>query len=497
MIQLPVRLLKIIIVLYLLLPNLLFQAFWFRTEIAFATITGLLLSFYFYIKPQYREEKTIIGLTYAHVIILAIFALFLVVLSGMAGFSYQTNDYVGHNSKFYDLTTNPWPIYFEGADTFGCYYWGFYLVPALIGKLTGQLSVTAIFLWTYFGVLLGITMAFILLKKSVTKLVLFLIIGGIGHTVKVVFGLLTGIGFARPDVFIEVWNLLNQLLWAPNQLIPTLLLVSLLYYEGILQRNILSCFFPLTLVLIWSVFPSLIMSLIALFTFLYFGEYQKFFGIGWAVFLQKIVLPGLVCLPVLVYFLSSSGAPISGFLWTYNPIKPVISDYIICVILDIVFLWIIWKYLVDNRKEVPNSYFYGLLFFIPVFALYRFGFANDLLVRGTMPVFMILFYAIFRGNPAVDLYQNGTIKPKFKLLIAGLIILCLVGPLSFFYRSLTNNILVNKLADKQIFTPYPYDKYPNTYEAVKSHHSDAEGAQYLGNKKSAYWQYLSKKNGTF
>jgi hypothetical protein len=494
MLQLPLRLLKIFIVLYLLVPNLLFQTFWFRTELAIFSWIASVASFYFYIRAQFRSEKEVVSLSYTHILLLAGLTLFLVVVSGTGGISYQTNDYVGHNSKFYDLTTNPWPIYFEGADTFGCYYWGFYLVPAFIGKVTGHLSVTSIFLWTYLGVFGGITMAFIILKRSMVRLGLLFVIGGIGHTVKVVLGVITGAGFLRPDVFIEVWNLFNQLLWAPNQLIPSLMLVSLIYYEGIINRNIISCFFPLTLALIWSVFPSVTMSLVAFLIFIFYGEYKSLFKIGWLAFFQKILIPGLVCLPVLVYFLSSSGVPIQGFLWTFAPLQPVISDYIICVILDVFLLYVIWKFLVANNKEVPDLYFYGLLFFIPVFALYRLGFANDLLVRGTMPLFMILFFAILRGNLPLGLYQNGRMKTKFRILIAGLMILCLTGPMSFLYRSLTNNIVVNEISNQPKFIPYAYDKYPDTYEAVKNHHSGAEGAQYLGNKKSAYWKYISKKD---
>jgi hypothetical protein len=493
MLHLPLRLLKVFIVLYLLVPNLLFQTFWFRTELAIFSLVASVASFYFYTKAEFRNEKKVVSLSYPHVILLAVLALFLVVVSGIGGLTYQTNDYVGHNSKFYDLTTNTWPIYFEGADTFGCYYWGFYLVPALIGKLTGHLSITSIFLWTYLGVLGGITMAFIILKKSMIRLCLLFVIGGIGHTVKVVLGVMTGAGFLRPDVFIEVWNLFNQLLWAPNQLIPSLMLVSLIYYEGIINRNILSCFFPLSLVLIWAVFPSVTMSLIAFLIFMFYGEYKRIFRIGWPAFFQKILIPGLVSLPVLVYFLSSSGVPIQGFLWTFAPLQPVISDYIICVILDVFLLYVIWKFLVDNSKEVPDLYFYGLLFFIPVFALYRLGFANDLLVRGTMPLFMILFFAILRGNLSFRLYQNSRIKTAPRILIAGLVILCLTGPMSFLYRSLTNNVVVNEILNQQKFIPYSYDKYPDTYEAVKNHHSDAEGSQYLGNKKSPYWRYISKK----
>lgn len=493
MIQLPTRTLRILLVCYLLLPNLLFHAFWFRPAVAFASATGLILSCFFYVRTSFRQKSTVISLTIFDILLLVVLSLFLVVFSGITGFSYQTNDHVGHNSKFYDLSKNAWPIYFKEADTFGCYYWGFYLVPGWVGQVTGQVSETAIFIWTYLGIFQGVTWVYVLVKKSTLKLFLFFFIGGIGHTVKVLFGILAGVGFTHPIVFIEVWNMLNQLLWAPNQFIPSLLLVSLIYSEGVLTRNLLSCFFPLSLVLIWSVFPSVTMAIIFLFSFFCFGEYRQFFKIGWVVFLEKVAVPLLACLPVIFYFLASSGNSIHGFIWTFDPINSIIMDYIVCVLLDIILLGLVWKYLMNNRKEVFDLYFYGLLVTVLVLGLFRLGYANDWLVRGTMPVFMFLFYAILRGNLTFGIFTGGSANYKFRVLFSGIVLLCMVGPFSYFYRAAKNNVLLNQISGSQLFVPYPYDKYPNTFQAVQQHHSMAEASQYLGNKESVYWQYLSGK----
>ena len=493
MVHLPVRKLTVFIVLYLLLPNLLFQTFWFRMELAVLMVTGLIISFFFYITNEISQEKRIVGFSYIQIFFLIIFAFFLTVLSGVGGFSYQTNDFVGHNSKFFDLSNNPWPIYFDGADTFGCYYWGYYLVPSMIGKLTGGVSETAIFLWTYIGLLAGITMAFIVLENNMGRLVLLFVIGGIGHTIKVIFGIVTGLGFAHPIVFIEVWNLLNQLLWAPNQLIPILMITSLIYFKGIINRNITACFFPLTLILIWSVFPTLTLSLTSLLIFVFFGFFKNLRKIKPAVFVTAIGVPVLCSLPILNYFLASAGIPIRGFIWNFQPLNPILTDYAICVFLDILALWFIWKHLIVNRSEVPDSYFYVLLGLILIFSLYRFGFANDWLVRGTMPIFIILFFAVLRGNLSFLRRGKSNANQGLKFAFAGLTVLCLVGPFSYLYRASQNNVIRNIIAGQQLFHAYPYNKYKNIFEAIKEHHGDPEAAQYLGNKESRYWISLSNR----
>ncbi|SEI54688.1 hypothetical protein SAMN04487995_1285 [Dyadobacter koreensis] len=492
-VYLPVRILTVFIVFYLLLPNLLFQTFWFRMELAVPMVTGLVVSFYFYLNNEISGETRIVYFSYIQIFFLIIFAFFLTVISGVGGFSYQTNDFVGHNSKFFDLSNNPWPIYFDGADTFGCYYWGYYLVPSVIGKLTGGVSETAIFLWTYTGVLAGITMAFIVLKNNMGRLVLLFAIGGIGHTIKVIFGIVAGVGFTHPIVFIEVWNLLNQLMWAPNQLIPILMIASLVYYKGVVNRDITTCLFPLTLILIWSVFPTITLSLTSLLIFIFFGFFKNLKKINLTIFITSVAVPVFCSLPVLNYFLASAGIPIRGFIWTFQPLSPILMDYSICVFLDILALWFVWKHLIVNRCEVPDLYFYGLLGIILIFALYRFGFANDWLVRGTMPVFMILFFAILRGNLSFSEQGRSAANRGLKFAFTGLMLLCLAGPFSYLYRASQNNVIRNAIAGQQLFHAYPYNKYKNIFEAIKEHHGDPEAAQYLGNKQSNYWISLSNR----
>ena len=149
--------------------------------------------------------------------------------------------------------------------------------------------------------------------------------------------------------------------------------------------------------------------------------------------------------------------------------------------------------MIVNRCEVPDLYFYGLLGIILIFALYRFGFANDWLVRGTMPVFMILFFAILRGNLSFSEQGRSAANRGLKFAFAGLMLLCLAGPFSYLYRASQNNVIRNAIAGQELFHAYPYNKYKNIFEAIKEHHGDPEAAQYLGNKQSNYWISLSNR----
>ncbi len=92
-------------------------------------------------------------------IVLAI--LLWVLLSGIGGFWYQSSDHPWRNQVFLNLVNYSWPVH-DGEGHILCYFWGFWVLPALVAKLTGvYLAGYAMqVLWAAVGIWLGMRLIF-------------------------------------------------------------------------------------------------------------------------------------------------------------------------------------------------------------------------------------------------------------------------------------------------------------------------------------------------
>ena len=170
-----------IVYLYLALPIVIFMLTWVQPVIgmpsALLIVGALLLAVR---NKDYCEECTFSRRTVLISIIIAFVWCF---FAGQGGFWYQSKDHIWRNAVFRDLIYNPWPVVFEKHDVLLNYYIGYWLVPALIGKiglfLTQSQTVTwliariALLLWST----ISVTICFLLLSdilkcKSAKKLII-------------------------------------------------------------------------------------------------------------------------------------------------------------------------------------------------------------------------------------------------------------------------------------------------------------------------------------
>ena len=147
--------LRLLSISYLLLPNLLFAVYWFRWEVSCLILAGYFYFSWLEIKGYISDNEKIL-FTLRDIIFIGIIALSWTLLTGTGGFFRQSSDFWGHNTKFYDLTKNDWPIYFKEVNTYACYYFSYYLVPSFFSKIIGFLSPALIILWTFAGFFAGL-----------------------------------------------------------------------------------------------------------------------------------------------------------------------------------------------------------------------------------------------------------------------------------------------------------------------------------------------------
>ncbi|NIJ53161.1 hypothetical protein [Dyadobacter arcticus] len=473
---------------YLLLPNIIFSLGWFRLPVSICLVIGLIFMF---VKGYERRKDLDTVLTTKDIIRISVISLLIVAFSGIGGFCFQAFDYWAHNSKYYTLYNQSWPILFKGNGQYACHYFGFFLVPALISKGLGELSGIALYLWAAIGLCLGICWIFIFTGKSYLSFVFFLSLGGVGHVSKVILLHAIGLNYHVPPFFTEIWPVLYQTQWAPNQLIPVIIVSCILFNDFSYSKRPENSFLAVIAVFIWGIFPSIIFVFI--FSVLLFVRYRSNLRALLAPrVMLNVILPSLLFIPTFFYFLAGSSSVVMGFIWQFNPLNEIAFHYFFGVVVDLAVLYGIVMILGLHKSEYRNVIHFLFVILILI-SFVRMGKWNDWFLRGSTPILTLLslfilqrFSAWIRERP--DWYMMKMAFPVLVILVMGLIV-----PVSHITRALRQNILTQTLFPDQVqFSPYPYNKFEDFYQMGKSVYSEQEANQFLGRKGSFYEIYLSR-----
>ena len=149
--------------IYIVLPFLIFTAFWLNIYAAVAFtgigIASLVLAMREIDPLQFvrLHRKTVFWVLFT--------VLILVFFSGIGSYTYQNEDHPYRNALFNDLVNKPWPVmyhvegfeghFLNGKTTIMTYYLGYYLPAGLVGKVFGMGGAHFfLFFWTVLGTLL-------------------------------------------------------------------------------------------------------------------------------------------------------------------------------------------------------------------------------------------------------------------------------------------------------------------------------------------------------
>ncbi|MCE7071223.1 MULTISPECIES: hypothetical protein [Dyadobacter] len=473
---------------YLLLPNLIFSLGWFRLPLSVMLALAIICIFVY----NYRLEKNNLAeLSSKQLVQISVISLLIIAFSGIGGFCFQAFDYWAHNSKYYTLFNHSWPVLFKANGRYACHYFGFFLVPALISKMLGELSGIALYLWASLGLFLGFCWIFIFTGKSYLSLVLFLSLGGIGHLVKVVTLRLIGLNYHVPPFFTEIWPVLYQAQWAPNQLIPIIIVSSILFHDYVYLKKPERSFLAVIAIFIWGIFPSIVFVIIfSMLILLRYGRDIKAFFQRQV--LIDILVPGLIFIPTFFYFLSGKSSVIAGFIWQFNPLNEIAFHYFFGVVIDLgVLIGIV--FILNLHKNINRDIIVALFTLLILISLVRMGKWNDWFLRGNTPVLTLLSLFILQGFSTWIKEHPHWYKQKVAYPLMIFLLLGLVVPMSQIRRALQENVVTSMLfPDKVKFTPYPYNQFEDFYELGLSIYSQQEANQFLGQKGSIYELYLAR-----
>ncbi|TLV01433.1 hypothetical protein [Dyadobacter luticola] len=479
---------------YLCLPNLLFFFYWTS---GFVRISGLVLCLfilYTISKDQrFSDEKVF---TWRDMLVIGGFSLILTCVSGISGLCYQTFDYWCHNTKFYELFKYDWPIRIPDDGPVIAYYYGFYLVPALYSKMIGSISEGAIFLWSYLGLLLGVSWLYLSLHRSIFFVFIVLGVGDLPHVLKSIFFKLFGYLYEFGDFGVEAWSNFENLLWVPNQVIPTLIIGGMLFHTLKKRIDLETMVLPVALSFWWAVFPAFTSGLlIGILIVVQWLRNNETFNLRRVVL--DVMLPCLCCLPILILYLSHEKAPISGFLWQFPDHMPSrVLEYFINIGLNILVFYLAFRFIKGSgTSRIPALPFFLILLFITVFPIYRIGKVNDFLFRGLMPLLIVAGLYLYEGisdQNGLNAFFQRAKKAPLLFILALLLASSSLITVGRIVRAASVNVATHRIAPDQVsFQPIPYDAYPNIYEVLKAKWSQMEADQYLGKKDSLYELFIA------
>lgn len=260
---------------------------------------------------------------------ISLILLFWVAVSGIGGIAFQNEDHAWRNAMFEMLVEEKWPVIrtvtVDGiAQTRGySYYMGFWLIPALAGKLFGlQSGYYFQILWAYIGILLFYYGICILRGKiEIWPLLVFIFFSG----ADIVGWYLSGISLSEiePTQHLEWWTQFQftsttaQLFWVFNQAIPAWLVTVLLC----LQRDNRCIALLLAVSAISCILPVIGMVPICLYR-MFAGDYgEKRFRASWwkrlagdSITVENVLCGGVVGILSCLFLLRAPGGEGNGVL---------------------------------------------------------------------------------------------------------------------------------------------------------------------------------------
>ena len=491
-----IYLLRCISIGYLLLPNLIFFIYWTRTSIAFFGV--LLLGFLFIEVVRNKDFSKSEVLDQRSLITLLVVTLLATLISGVSGICFQTLDHWAHNTKLYELFISDWPQRIPLKGPVVSYYYGYYVVPVLISKLAGQIREDVIFVWSYLGFFLGLTWVYLALNKKMVFVILALSVGDTPRFIKSVLSYIAGPLYTQSAFAIEPWSNFENLLWVPNQVIPTMIIAGMFVFVLRNKLNVEYMVLPVALAFWWAVFPSVtsgtVIAIVVLRKWLF--KHDK---LDWSGTAKLVILPFIACLPVLLFYLSHKNMPASGFIWQFSgDITSRFVEYGVNIGLNLVIFTLVYFYYKRYSKNfLPMFPIFVTLCVIMFFPLYRIGKLNDFLFRGMMPCLLIAGIYIFHPLAQTANYQRSWAvikKTPYSVIIILLLVLSSTIAVARIYRAITINQATSTLfPDKVVFKPIPYDAYPGIYQALQAKWTQEEADQYLGKENSFYELNVSPK----
>lgn len=401
-------------------------------------------------------------------IALVIIALVWVWQSGIGGFWAQSKDYPWRNAIYRDIVLRDWPVYYELYDGALVYYIGFWLPPALLGKLALLLGANdvvafrvasvAIYIWSVMLIVLLFTLIITLLKADTTKKQLLVVLGFIFFSGLDILGSIEPLGANM--YHLEWWandyqysSFTTCLFWVFNQCVIPWIAFACLLQEKTIRNYVflgMMCLFsgPLPFVGFFifcislgimkgvdairnkevTAFVKDIVSpsnmLAVAFIFIFIATYL----------LSNVAISGGGALRV-----DQNAAVVQDVAVTEEGVTETSSNiafeslgnYLMFVMFEFVFY-----VLLILRKNYKNPLFYVTMICLAIFPFFKIGGGSDFPMRTSIPALFFLYYLVmkFLMEEKHWMQQKGTTNRMLYILLIVVFLLGSITPAVEFYR---------------------------------------------------------------
>jgi len=445
--------------IYLVLPIFIFLLGFCNTFIAIVGTLVLLISLYFAIKSAPKLWLPNNKKDWIYICLILLLVIAWIYYSGIGALSFQNSDHNCRNPIFELLVTQSWPVTTDNGEYILTYYIGFWLLPAVIGKIFNSITVGyyAQVIWAVIGTFLTLYYVFSIFKKKIfIPVIIFIFFSGLDILGCILFSTLKGVLF---DPYYSPFNIVKhiewwyprfqfssfttQLYWVFNQAIPAWIGTMLLYH----QKNNKSIIFLYTSLFISSTLPA-----IGLLPFVFYWVLKNGNNNIKNAFNKRHLIDALKSVFTFQNIIGGLFILICSYLYLSNNIAGHNVDIIPQTTSNSFIFWLLTFFLLEVGVYIICISNYSKkdpLFYIMIacFLLYPYqilGGSFDFCMRATIPALLILYIFILK-----TLYFKNSIKNISVLCLIITLIIGSVTPIHEIARSIIyTNLGVTKVKPK-------------------------------------------------
>ena len=362
-----------------------------------------------------------------------------VYLSGIGGYCFQNTDHRARNMIFRALVTYDWPVVSHDGTRGLIYYIGFWLLPALVGKLFGlEAGFAAQFVWAVLGVFIVYYLICVYRQKVDYLPILFLFFfSGLDCIGAKILGQEIALNSGR---HLEWWGVdfqfsctTTQLFWVFNQALPAWIATMLI----ILQKDCKNILFILSLIMLTSIFPFI--GLIPVVIYLYVQAVRENKSRWRELFtfqnIVGVVIIGGICFLYLIGNVSGGMITQDNSMVSASEPAAQLLRYLLFFTLEFgIYAFFVHKY---HKKKSMLWLISGILIVCP---FVKVGMGHDFCMRASIPalfILMLLCMDVFESLQ--QSYRDG--KKYVFILYCAVLLLGAVTPLHEMHKTVNETYL--------------------------------------------------------